>query len=70
MIGSLLGGKLLDLVSRKNAFLLTDVLAIIATGLSQVTNIYVFIISRLLSGAATGLNSTLVPSFIQETAPT
>ena len=34
MIGSLLGGKLLDLVSRKNAFLLTDLLAIAATGLS------------------------------------
>lgn len=69
MIGSISSGLLLDSVSRKTAFLITDAITVVSALLSQITNINVFIVARLVAGIATGLNSALVPMYIQEVAP-
>lgn len=69
MIGAVSAGKLLDIVSRKNAFFIVDAVGLAATLLSQITNINIFLVSRLLTGVITGFNSSLVPQYIQEVSP-
>lgn len=61
MIGAISAGKLLDLVSRKNAFIITDIIGIVTTCLSQITNINLLVFTRVVAGIVTGLNSSLVP---------
>ncbi|KAL4470159.1 hypothetical protein ABPG72_009084 [Tetrahymena utriculariae] len=69
MIGSISAGLLLNYVSRKNAFIITDIIGVIACCLTQITNINLFLFLRLISGIVTGLNSALVPQYIQEVSP-
>ncbi|KAL4473817.1 hypothetical protein ABPG74_022681 [Tetrahymena malaccensis] len=69
MIGSISAGLLLNYVSRKNAFIITDIVGVIACCLTQITNINLFLFLRLISGIVTGLNSALVPQYIQEVSP-
>ncbi|EGR34886.1 hypothetical protein IMG5_001150 [Ichthyophthirius multifiliis] len=69
IFGSFFSANLLGVVSRKNSLLLLDGLGIVATCLTQVKNVHVLLVSRTLTGVATGLNSSIVPQYISEISP-
>ncbi|KAL4473816.1 hypothetical protein ABPG74_022680 [Tetrahymena malaccensis] len=69
IFGALLSGKIQDFVSRKNSLILADILGIVSTLLCLFKDINLFAIARFIAGLVTGLNTSLVPKFIQEISP-
>ncbi|KRW99459.1 Major facilitator superfamily domain, general substrate transporter [Pseudocohnilembus persalinus] len=49
--------------------IMSDILAIIICALQLYSNVYVFLITRILNGFLCGLNSVMVPQFIKEISP-
>ncbi|EAR90159.2 MFS transporter (macronuclear) [Tetrahymena thermophila SB210] len=69
VFGALLSGKIQDFVSRKNSLILADIFGIITGLLCLFKNINLLVIARLFAGFVTGLNTSLVPKYIQEITP-
>jgi sugar porter (SP) family MFS transporter len=67
--GSFFGGQLANKVGRKYAMIITDLIAICGVMLTLVQEIYILLIGRFLCGVAAGLNSSLVPLYINEVSP-
>ncbi|EGR28024.1 major facilitator superfamily protein, putative [Ichthyophthirius multifiliis] len=68
-VGSLSSGKLLDIFSRRTSSIICDMFGIISSFMSQFSNIKYLPLSRFLAGITTGLNSSIVPLYIQEISP-
>jgi len=70
-LGSVTGGGVSDALGRRKSFLLAAIPMLIGPLLSAyATSINVMIAGRFLAGAAIGLSSALVPTYISEVAPT
>lgn len=72
-LGSIFGcfgcGIILSVLSRKNSFILSDLIGIFGVLLGIFINIPTLYISRFILGIVTGLNTTLVPLYIKEYTP-
>jgi sugar porter (SP) family MFS transporter len=67
--GSFSGGKLANSVGRRNAFIITDAIGVVGVLLTLIQNLYIVLIGRVICGVAVGLNSALVPLYINEVSP-
>lgn len=68
-IGAFTGGKLAKTFGRRNSMIFTDILGIVAVILTLITNVPVMMIGRVLGGLAVGINTSLVPTYVQEITP-
>lgn len=68
-IGALSAGKIASSLGRRKAMLLIDVIALIGTGLTLITEPYSMVFGRLIQGFCVGANSSLVPLYISEVSP-
>ncbi|KAL4470163.1 hypothetical protein ABPG72_009088 [Tetrahymena utriculariae] len=69
IFGAISSGKIQDYVSRKNSLILADTLGILSAFLCLFKDINLFVIARLVAGFVAGLNTSLVPKYIQEISP-
>jgi len=69
-LGALSAGKIAASIGRRKAMLLIDVIALIGTGLTLITEPHAMVFGRLIQGFCVGANSSLVPLYISEVAPT
>ncbi|WP_036601737.1 sugar porter family MFS transporter [Olivibacter sitiensis] len=70
LIGSLFVGKLADLISRKNVFIISAIMmALSSLGLFFANHILLIILFRFISGLAVGAVSVVSPMYISEIAP-
>lgn len=69
MIGALSSSLLLKKFSRRNSFLVTNLLAIIACGICFVKLGFMILIGRVIIGICTGVFSAIVPLYINEFVP-
>lgn len=67
--GAVGSGPLLQILSRKQSLIFTDILGMCGLGISLISNLYVLFIARFIIGVAVGLNSSLVPLYIKEYTP-
>lgn len=67
-IGSILGGKFAQLGLR-NCIIIFDIVALIGTGISLVSNMVVLCIGRFVFGIAAGVLVSVGPGIITETCP-
>ena len=68
-VGAVGSGPLLQLLSRKQSLIFTDVVSMVGLGVSLISNLYSLYIARFIIGVAVGLNSSLVPLYIKEYTP-
>jgi len=69
-LGALSAGKIAASIGRRKAMLLIDVIALVGTGLTLITEPHAMVFGRLIQGFCVGANSSLVPLYISEVAPT
>jgi len=70
LFGALLSGKIIDIIGRKQALIITGILFIIGTAIAAYSiSILMLVIGRLLLGIAIGVASYTTPLFIAEIAP-
>ena len=67
--GSLFAGKLASSYGRRMSFMITDVIAIIGLVCSVFVELPILLVGRFISGFCVGLNSVLVPLYINEVSP-
>jgi MFS family permease len=67
--GAVSSGAILGVLSRSQALIMTDTIGIVGLMISEISNLYVLFIARFVIGLAVGLNSSLVPLYIQEFTP-
>ena len=68
MISSLSSGFLMN-YGKRNVLLMTNLVLIVGSGLSQIILVCVQVIGRFIWGMACGVFTVLVPKFMLETAP-
>ena len=67
-IGAIAGGKIIS-NGRRKAVIIFDILAIIGSLMSVITNFYVIVIGRLIFGFSAGVLATACPKIVEETIP-
>ena len=67
-MGSISGGKIIS-YGRKFAIILSSIIGILGVTFTIFENITLILIGRLVYGYATGIQSVLVPRYIEETVP-
>lgn len=67
-IGAIIGGKIIT-YGRRRAVLIFDLLGIVGSCLSIISNFYVILIGRLVYGFAAGVLVTACPKIVEETVP-
>ena len=67
-IGAILGGKIIA-YGRRRAVLIFNIIGIIGSLLSVITNFYVILLGRLTFGFAAGVLVTACPKIVEETIP-
>jgi len=68
-VGALSAGKIASALGRRKSMLLIDLIALIGTGLTLITEPHAMVFGRLIQGFCVGANSSLVPLYINEVAP-
>mmetsp|Transcript_19839 Transcript_19839/g.16991 ORF Transcript_19839/g.16991 Transcript_19839/m.16991 type:complete len:253 (+) Transcript_19839:145-903(+) len=68
-VGAYLAGHLSQKTGRRKAMLITDFISIVGVAIQLLPNVYLLLTGRLICGFCVGLNSTLVPQYINEVAP-
>jgi MFS family permease len=70
MIGSLIAGKLSDIIGRSKTLFYDDLIYMVGTIFcSFAPNYWVLVVGRFITGLAVGIASTVVPLFIGEISP-
>ena len=67
-IGAIIGGKIIG-YGRRRAVIIFDVLGIVGSLLSIITNLYVITLGRFVYGFAAGVLATACPKIVEETVP-
>lgn len=67
--GAVLGGKFANQFGRKNAMIVTDFIGLIGVALTLIDQLSFLLVGRIICGFAVGLNSSIVPLFINEVSP-
>mmetsp|Transcript_12290 Transcript_12290/g.14115 ORF Transcript_12290/g.14115 Transcript_12290/m.14115 type:complete len:487 (-) Transcript_12290:244-1704(-) len=68
-VGALVAGPIAKKLGRRTSMIAVDVIVIIASVLTLIENINVFILGRVIGGFCVGFNSTLVPLYMNEITP-
>lgn len=68
-IGSLIGGKLSDKITKKKLIMIGCVLGILTQSLMMIRDMKLIIILRLLTGIPSSILITSIPSYIAEIVP-
>ena len=69
MMGAISAGSLANKIGRKNAIYITDLISILGVAMTMIKNIPILLTGRLICGVAVGLNSAIVPLYINEISP-
>ena len=69
-LGAFLGGSFAQKYGRRKSMMMTDLAAILGLGLTLFANYPLFVIGRMVSGFCVGINSSIVPVYVGEVAPT
>ena len=69
LLGSICSNWAANKFGRKIAFIIADCITIAGASISVVNNPYSIIVGRFLGGISVGLNSVLVPLYINEMSP-
>ena len=68
-VGAVTGGKITSVIGRRKAMFLVDIISLIATVLTLLPSEVSLVIGRFIQGWCAGANSSIVPLYINEVAP-
>lgn len=68
-IGALVAGPIAKKLGRRMSMIFIDLIVLVASFLTLITNVNVFIVGRIIGGFCVGFNSTLVPLYMNEITP-
>lgn len=69
IFGAIFSGKICAKIGRRYSFILINLIGILSTLLSLITNTYTLILAKLIQGFCVGSFSTIVPLYVNEYVP-